>query len=112
PTRALFRRAAELKYRRVFAFEHFGAQFDFDRAAISGVGDEPPERRRADVERSEVFEVERRKKTVGIDPGADAFDENMPVHRYVWIQIGAEHTVVFGIHAAQVHANPRHAATT
>ena len=68
-----FRRTTELKNGRVFAFDHFRAQFNFDGAAIAGIGHELPGRRRADVKRSEILQVQRRKKTVGIDRGADVF---------------------------------------
>ena len=105
-----FSRPAEIKNRRVFAFNHFGAQFDFDRAPVPGIGDKLPGGRRAGVKRSEIFRVERRKKSIGVDPDADAFDKNMAIHRDARIQVRAEDAVVFGIHAAQIHAHTRHAA--
>ena len=83
------RRSAEMKNRRVFAFNHFRAQFDFNRPPVAGIGDKLPGRRRAGVERSEVFRIERRKKAVGVDPDADAFDENVPVHRHVGSRFAA-----------------------
>ena len=110
--RAFVRRTAELKDRRIFPFDHFGAQFDFHRAAVAGAGDELPDRRRTGAEGGEAFEIQRREKTVGIDPGAEAFDKNVAVHRKIRIQIGAEDAIVFGIDAAQIHANARHAAAT
>ena len=103
-------RTAEIKNRRVPAFDHFGAQFDFNRASIPGIGDKLPGGRRAGLKRSKIFCVKRRKKSVGVDPGADAFDKNMAVHRDARIQVRAEDAVVFGIHAAQIHADARHAA--
>ena len=108
--RAPGRGAAEMKHRRVFSLDHFGAQFDFHRAAVAGAGDKIPDGRRPDFKRGEAFEIQRREKAVGIDPDAEAFDENVAVHRKVRIQIGAEHAIVFGIHAAQIHADARHAA--
>jgi hypothetical protein len=108
--REFFRGAAEMKNGGVLAFDHFRAQLDFQRAPVAGVGDKPPDGGRAGLEGGQVFEVERREKAVGIDPGADAFRENMAVHRHGGIQICAERAVVFGIHAAQINAEPRHAA--
>ncbi len=108
--RALVRRAAELKDRRVFSLDHFGAQFDFHRAAVAGAGDKIPDGRRPDFKRGEAFEIQRREEAVSVHPDAEAFDENVAVHRKVRIQIGTENAVVFGIDAAQIHADARHAA--
>ena len=69
-----------------------------------------PDGGRTGLERREIFEIERRKKAVGVHPDADAFDKNVAVHRHGWTQVCAEDTVVFGIHAAKVNAQPRHAA--
>jgi len=104
--------AAEMKQRRVLALDHFGAQFNFHRAAVAGAGDKIPDGGRADFKRREAFEIQRREKAVGVHPSAEALDENVAVHREIRIQIGAENAVVFGIHAAQIHANARHAAAT
>ena len=41
--RVFFCRSAELEDDRVFAFDHFGAQFDFHRAAVAGAGDKIPD---------------------------------------------------------------------
>ncbi len=92
--------AAEMKQRRVFPLDHFGAQFDFHRAAVAGAGDKIPDGRRANFKRREVFEIQRREETVGIDPDAEALDENVPVHWKIRIQIGTQNAIVFGIHAA------------
>ena len=52
-------RPAEMKNRCVFSLEHFGAQFDFNGAAIACIGDELPDRRRAGIERHKILRVER-----------------------------------------------------
>ena len=80
--RAFVRRAAELENGRVFALHHFGAQFDFHRAAVAGVGDKIPDGGRTGVERREIFEIERRKKAVGVHPDAEALHENVAIHRH------------------------------
>ena len=46
---------AELKDGRVFACDHFGAQFDFHRAAVAGVGHKIPDGGRAGVETTRDF---------------------------------------------------------
>ena len=74
------------------------------------MGDKLPGCRGPGVKRCEIFRVERRKKTVGVDPDADAFDKNPAIHRDARIQVRAEDAIVFGIHAAQIHAHARHAA--
>jgi hypothetical protein len=111
PLRAFFRRPAELKnvvcfrlraFRRAIRFPPCGRRRHWRQNCQTAGG--PACKRR------EIFEIERREKTVGVDPDAEAFDENVAVHRHVRIQIGAEHAIVFGIHAAQIHADPRHAA--
>ena len=74
------------------------------------MGDKLPGGRWPGVKRSEIFRVQRRKKSIGVDPDADAFDKNPAIHRDARIQVRAEDTIVFGIHAAQIHAHSRHAA--
>ena len=76
---------------------------------VASVGHKPPDRRRASRKRCQVFCVQRREKTIRTNPGTDTFDENMTVHRHARMQIRAEHTVVFGIDAPQIHTNTRHA---
>ena len=66
-------RPAEVKNRRVFPLEHFGAQFDFDGAAITRVGDKLPDRLWTGVERHKILRVERREETVGIGPDTHPF---------------------------------------
>jgi hypothetical protein len=99
-----------MKNRRVFAFDHFGAQFDFHRAAVAGIGDKMPDGGRAGFKRREIFEIQRREKAVGVDPDADAFDKTWRSTGKSRIQVRAEDAIVFGIHAAQIHAHARHAA--
>ena len=53
--RGFFGGSAEMKNRRVFAGDHFGAQFDLHRAAVAGVRDEIPDGGRAGLERREVL---------------------------------------------------------
>ena len=104
------RRPAELKNGCVAPGNHVRAHFNLDRAAVAGVGDELPHRWRSGGDRSEVVEVEGRNEAVGIDPDPDALGENVAVHRQSGMQIRAQHAIVFGLHAPQIRADPRHAA--
>ena len=108
--RKCFRRTAKVKDRRVLAHGHFRAQFNFHRAAVAGVRHKIPDSGRTGLKRHEVFEIQRREKTIGVHPDAEAFHENMAVHWHGGIEVCTERTIVFGIHAPQIHAQPRHAA--
>ena len=106
----VFRRPTEMKNRRVLSHGHFRAQLDFHRAAVAGVRHKIPDSGRTGLKRHEVFEIQRREKTIGVHPDAEAFHENMAVHWHGGIEVCTERTIVFGIHAPQIHAQPRHAA--
>ena len=108
--RELFRRPVEGKDDGVFASKHFRAQFNFHRAAVASVRHKMPDGGRTGGEGGQIFEIQRRQKTVGIHPDAEAFHKNMAIHRHGWMQVCAERAIVFGSDAAEIHAKPRHAA--
>lgn len=110
--RQLLGRAAETEGRGVFILKHCGVDFDFNRAAIAGVGLEFPCRGRARLERGQVLKIERGEKSVRVHPDADPLDENMAINRKIRIQIGAKRAVVFGFHAAQIHPQSGHSPPT
>ena len=100
----------ELKDGGVAPRNHAGPHPNLNRAAVARVGNKTPDRRRPGLNADKTVEIKWRNEAVRVDPDADALGENMPVHRQARMQIGSQHTVVLGTHAAQIHADPRHAA--
>ena len=57
--RACGRRSGKMKHRCIFPIEHFGAQLDFDRPPVAGMGDKLPDGWRTGGKRREIFRIER-----------------------------------------------------
>ena len=57
--RAFGCRSGKMKHRGIFPFGHFGAQLDFDRPPVAGMGDKLPDGGRPGGKRREIFRVER-----------------------------------------------------
>ena len=68
-----------------------------------------PDGGRADFKGVKIFQVQWRKKSIGIDPDAQALDEDMAVHGKIRVKVCAQHAIILGIDAAEVHADARHA---
>ncbi len=65
----------------IAALDCFRAHFNLDGVPVTRISHEAPDSRRSGIKRSKVLKIERRDKTVGIHPGANALGKNMSVHR-------------------------------
>jgi len=80
----------------IAAFEHVGAELDFDSPIVAGAGQEPPRHDRARLEFQQGSpDSSGGDKSIGVDPDPDAFDEDVPVDRQRGVEVGAEDAVVF-----------------
>ena len=90
--------------------QHVRGEMDFNAATVTCIGNKPPAGRRTGLKRKEVLAIQWRDEAVGVDPYANSLDQNVAVHRQRRMKIRGQHAIVFGIHATEIDAHPRHAA--
>ncbi len=98
-----------MEHRGVAPFEHVCGESDFHRAPAARIGDEAPNRRRTGSERSEIPQVQRRDKTVRVDPNPRPLGKDVAIHRHARMQIGGEQAIVFRFDRAEINTNAGHA---